>query len=53
MTRTPADKCRTEDDIVVCAEELRYAAKAIGKITGAIDVEEILDVIFREFCIGK
>jgi len=44
---------RATDDIVVCAEELRYAANAIGKITGAIDVEEILDVIFREFCIGK
>ncbi|KLO08269.1 hypothetical protein SCHPADRAFT_922652 [Schizopora paradoxa] len=37
------DAFRTTDDIVVCAEELRYAANAIGKITGAIDVEEILD----------
>ncbi|KAL5530556.1 MSS1_2 [Sanghuangporus sanghuang] len=40
-------------DVVVAAEELRYAANAIGKITGGIDVEDVLDVIFREFCIGK
>ena len=26
---------------------------ALGRITGRIDVEEMLDVIFREFCIGK
>lgn len=42
-----------DNDIVVAAEELRYAAQAIGKITGRIDVEDILDVIFRDFCIGK
>jgi tRNA modification GTPase len=35
------------------AEELRLAANALGKLTGRIDVEDILDVIFREFCIGK
>ena len=35
------------------AEELRLAARAIGKITGHIDVDQLLDVIFREFCIGK
>jgi tRNA modification GTPase len=35
------------------AEELRVAAMAIGRITGRVDVEDILDKIFREFCIGK
>ena len=35
------------------AEELRVAATEIGKITNIIDVEEILDDIFRNFCIGK
>jgi tRNA modification GTPase len=35
------------------AEDLRLAARALGKITGRVDVEEILDVIFRDFCIGK
>ena len=34
-------------------EDLRLAARALGRITGRVDVEEILDRIFREFCIGK
>ena len=41
------------DDVVVAAEELRYAAQEIGKITGRVGVEDVLDAIFREFCIGK
>jgi tRNA modification GTPase len=35
------------------AEDLRSAATALGRLTGRVDVEEVLDVIFREFCIGK
>lgn len=35
------------------AEDLRVALRALGRITGRIDVEDLLDVIFREFCIGK
>ena len=35
------------------AEELRAAATVLGRLTGRIDVEDILDVIFRDFCIGK
>ncbi len=42
-----------EDDFVLKAEELRQAAKWIGTITGHITSEEILDVIFKDFCIGK
>ncbi len=34
-------------------EELRAAIECIGRITGHIDVEDILDVLFKEFCIGK
>ena len=37
----------------LAAEELRVAAAELGRITGRIDVEELLDVIFRDFCIGK
>ncbi len=35
------------------AEELRVASRALGRLTGRVDVEEVLDVIFRDFCIGK
>ena len=40
-------------DVVLGAEELRYAARAIGKISGVIDVEDVLDAVFKDFCIGK
>jgi tRNA modification GTPase len=39
------------EDLV--AEELRAAATALGRLTGRVDVEDILDVIFRDFCVGK
>jgi tRNA modification GTPase len=35
------------------AEELRLAAQALGRLTGRVDVEDVLDKIFRDFCIGK
>ena len=35
------------------AEDLRLAVRSIGRITGRVDVEELLDTIFRDFCIGK
>ncbi|KAF8592688.1 tRNA modification GTPase TrmE [Ramaria rubella] len=41
------------EEIVVAAEELRYASQEIGKITGRVGVEDVLDTVFREFCIGK
>ena len=41
------------EDVVLGAEELRYAAQAVGKISGMVDVEDVLDVIFSQFCIGK
>lgn len=37
----------------IAAEELRDALQSIGRITGKVDVEGLLDRIFREFCIGK
>lgn len=39
--------------IELAAEDLRMAARALGKITGHIDIEDILDEIFSSFCIGK
>lgn len=38
---------------VICGEELRIAGDCIGRLTGHIDVEDLLDVIFSEFCVGK
>jgi tRNA modification GTPase len=35
------------------AEDLRHALTGLGRLTGRVDVEEVLDVIFREFCVGK
>jgi tRNA modification GTPase len=37
----------------IMAEQLRLATRALGKLLGGVDVEDILDVIFRDFCIGK
>jgi tRNA modification GTPase len=39
------------EDII--AEELRLASRALGRLVGKVDVESVLDVIFRDFCIGK
>lgn len=35
------------------AEELRLALRALGRVTGRVDVEDLLDIVFSEFCIGK
>lgn len=41
----------TEPELI--AEDLRLATRALGRITGRVGVEDVLDLIFREFCIGK
>jgi tRNA modification GTPase len=43
----------TARDPELLAEDLRLAVRALGRITGRIDVEDLLDRIFLEFCIGK
>ncbi|KAJ1865380.1 tRNA modification GTPase gtpbp3, mitochondrial [Coemansia sp. RSA 2703] len=42
-----------DNDLVLAAEELRAAADSIGRITGAVGIEDVLDALFSEFCIGK
>jgi tRNA modification GTPase len=37
----------------LAAEDLRGAAAALGRLTGRIDVEDLLDEVFASFCIGK
>lgn len=43
----------TKSGLDLRAEDLRLAGNALGRITGRVDVENLLDVIFSEFCIGK
>lgn len=44
----------TQDSLLeLKAENLRLASDRIGKLSGAVDVEDLLDVIFSQFCIGK
>ena len=41
------------DDLVLCAECLRGCVRSMARVVGRVDVEEVLDVIFADFCIGK
>lgn len=47
------DAVTADGDLVLRAEHLRAAVRALGRITGRVDVEDLLDIIFRDFCIGK
>jgi tRNA modification GTPase len=51
LRRALAPEVASREDLL--AEELHIAARALGRLTGRVDVEDILDVIFRDFCIGK
>ena len=44
---------RPDAPLELTCEELRFAASAIGKITGKIWVDDVLDLVFSRFCIGK
>ncbi len=46
-------RARSATSPELMAEDIRLAARALGRITGRVDVEDILDRIFRDFCIGK
>ena len=50
LTSAPEEADRVLD---LAAEELRTAIMHIGRITGKVGIEEILDVVFKDFCIGK
>ena len=53
LDRALAEGAKTSGREELIAEELRAAATVLGRLTGRVDVEDILDVIFRDFCIGK
>jgi tRNA modification GTPase len=40
-------------EVALAAEDLRLAMRALGRITGTVRIDELLDIIFRDFCIGK
>lgn len=46
-------RCEDQDELALLAECMRDASAALGRITGAVDVEDVLDHIFSRFCIGK
>lgn len=47
------DRALIAPGVDLMAEDLRLAVRALGRITGRVDVEDLLDIIFRDFCIGK
>jgi tRNA modification GTPase len=51
LGRALAEGVHGREDMI--AEDLRLAANALARLTGRVDVEDVLDVIFRDFCIGK
>jgi tRNA modification GTPase len=53
LDRALTEGAKTGGREELIAEELRGAATVLGRLTGRVDVEDILDVIFRDFCIGK
>ncbi|MGH1456277.1 MAG: tRNA uridine-5-carboxymethylaminomethyl(34) synthesis GTPase MnmE [Alphaproteobacteria bacterium] len=46
-------RCLTAPLPELTAEDLRLSIRDLGRITGRVDVEDLLDVVFRDFCIGK
>lgn len=50
---THLERLHLQGPLEIACEELRLAAQAVGKITGKIAVDDVLDVVFRQFCIGK
>jgi tRNA modification GTPase len=51
LERVLSGSIDNREDLV--AEEIHAAARALGKLVGRVDVEDVLDAIFRDFCIGK
>ena len=47
------EKSKKAKNYDVFSEDIRLAIKEISKIYGKVDIEDILDVIFNDFCIGK
>jgi len=53
QTLSHLKRINTHAPLELTCEELRRAALCLGKITGKISVDDVLDVVFSSFCIGK
>lgn len=51
--QTALERASTALTVELMAEDLRLAMRGLGRITGEVDIEDVLDRIFAEFCIGK
>ncbi|MGH6888272.1 MAG: tRNA uridine-5-carboxymethylaminomethyl(34) synthesis GTPase MnmE [Rhizomicrobium sp.] len=47
------ERALAQQESELAAEDVRIALRAIGRLTGRVDIEELLDIVFRDFCIGK
>jgi len=51
--RAAIGRALDQSAVELCAEELRVASMALGRLVGEIGTEEVLDRVFAEFCVGK
>lgn len=51
--RDALDRALSAPEAELAAEDVRLALRELGRLTGRVDVEDLLDIIFRDFCIGK
>lgn len=51
--KTFIERALVQADLELQAEDLRLAGERLGRIVGIVDVEDLLDVIFSQFCVGK
>lgn len=53
LANVSRETSKESPDVVLISEDLRQASQALGRITGDVDIEDLLDIIFRDFCVGK
>ena len=52
-TKKYLDKSKEDKNYDIFAEDIKNSIHEISKIHGIVDIEDILDIIFNDFCIGK
>ncbi len=51
--RAFSSRAKWQENPEIAGEHLRIALRALSRVTGRVDVEDLLDIIFQDFCIGK